>query len=162
AVPSIRPVLDAFPAGQTPSTNPDLDFVRKDASAAIDEYYGGLRFDYIITPKFTLTARYFRDQGVLDSPLDVSGSVQHVTAAPQNGLISLQQTLSPTMLNETKIGFNEAKTRINGTAPSVNGIDLSSISINISGTAVLPGAGNVSAGTSTLGGLIRANSAQNG
>ena len=162
AVASIRPLMDAFPQGQTPSSNPDLDFVRKDASSAIDEYYGGVRFDYNINPKYRLTFRYFRDQGTFDSPLDVSGSVQHVYGNPQNGLISLQQTLTPTILNETKFGYNGNKTRINGTAPSVNGIDLSSISVSISGTAVLPGSGSATAGLSTLGGLIRANSSQNG
>ena len=46
AVSSIQPLMAAFPVGQTPSSNPDLDFVRKDASSAIDEYYGGVRLDY--------------------------------------------------------------------------------------------------------------------
>lgn len=162
AVSSIKPLLDAFPAGQIPSSNPDLDFVRKDGSSAIDEYYGGIRLDYILSPKYTLTMRYFRDQGTFDSPLDVSGSIQHIYANPQNGLISLQQSLTPAILNETKFGYNGAKTRINGVAPSVNGIDISAISVSISGTTVLPGSGSASAGTSTLGGLIRSNSSQNG
>lgn len=164
AVPSIRPLLDAFPMGQQPSANPDLDVAYLNASTAIDEYYGGLRLDYNLSPKFTISARYFRDQGELLSPMDVSGSVQRVYANPQNGMVSLQQVLTPTILNETKFGFNGAKTRINGIAPIVNGIDMSALSISFTGTVALPGVGGqgAAAGASTPGGLIRSNSSQNG
>jgi hypothetical protein len=164
AVSSTRPLLDAFPVGQEATSNPDLDLARWNASAAIDEYYGGVRVDYNLSPKYTIIARYFRDQGELTSPLDVSGSVQRVYANPQNGLVSLQQVLTPSILNETKVGFNGAKTRINGVARVVNGIDLSELSLSFTGTVALPGVGGqgASAGASTPGGLIRSNSSQNG
>src|SRR5262249_37822429 len=85
-------------------------------------------------------------------------------ANPQNGVVSLQQIISPTILNETKVGFNGAKTRINGIAPTVNGIDMSPLSISFTGTVALPGVGGqgASAGASTPAGLIRSNSSQNG
>lgn len=164
AVSSIRPLLDAYPIGQQSTSNALLDLASLNASSSINEYYGGLRFDYAISSKLNLTARYFRDQGELISPLDVSGSVQRVTAVPQNGMISLQQILSSNVINETKFGFNGAKTRINGVAPSVNGIDISSISVSFTGNVAIPGIGGqgASAGASTLGGLIRSNSSQNG
>jgi hypothetical protein len=164
AVPSIRPLLDAFPVGQQATANPDLDLAYLNASTSIDEYYGGVRLDYNLSPKYTISARYFRDQGELISPLDVSGSVQRVYANPQNGMVSLQQVLTPTILNETKIGFNGSKTRINGIAPVVNGIDMSALSVSFTGTVALPGVGGqgASAGASTPGGLIRSNSSQNG
>jgi hypothetical protein len=164
AVPSIRPLLDAFSIGQTPSTNPDLDIAQRNASTAIDEYYGGIRLDHAFNSKYMLTARYFRDQGEINSPLDVSNAVQRIYANPQNGVVSLQQVLSSSLLNETKVGFNAVKTRINGIAPSVNGIDMSALSISFTGTVALPGVGGqgASAGASTPGGLIRSNSSQNG
>ena len=163
AVSSIRPLLDAFPTGVA-SSNPDLDIAQRNFSTGIDEYYGGLRFDYNFSSKYTLTARYFRDQGELNSPLDVSGAVSRVTAVPQNGLLALQQVLSPTILNETKFGFNGSKTNIFGVAPVINGIDMSAISLSFTGTVALPGVGGqgASAGASTPGGLIRSNSSQNG
>ncbi len=68
------------------------------------------------------------------------------------------------MLNEFKFGYNGAKTRINGQAPTINGLDLSAVSLNISGNTAnfnLPGQG-ASAGTAAPGGLVRANSATNG
>jgi len=163
AVPSIRTLLDAFPSGH-PSANPDLEIAQRNYSASIDEHYGGFRFDYNISSRYILTARYFRDQGELISPLDVSGSVSRVTAVPQNGLLAVQQIIGPNVLNETKVGFNGAKSRINGVAPPVNGIDMSSLSVSFTGTVALPGVGGqgASAGASTPGGLIRSNSSQNG
>src|SRR4030095_3714658 len=60
--------------------------------------------------------------------------------------------------------YNGAKTRVNGQAPIVNGLDLSALTLNISGNTAnfnLPGQGT-SAGTAVPGGLVRANSATNG
>ncbi len=164
AVASIKPLLDAYPVGQQPSSNPDLDIASLNASTSLDEYFGSIRFDYNLNSKYSITARYNRDQGELISPLDVSGSVQRVSAVPQNGMVSLQQVYSPSIINETKLGFNGAKTRINGVAPSVNGIDISSLSVSYTGTVAIPGVGGqgANAGASTLGGLIRSNSSQNG
>jgi hypothetical protein len=87
-----------------------------------------------------------------------------VSAVPQNAVAALQSVLTPRVLNEFKLGYNAAKTRINGQAPTVNGLDLSAVTINVSGNTAnfnLPGQGS-SAGTATPGGLVRANSATNG
>jgi len=83
---------------------------------------------------------------------------------PQNGVFALQSILTPTLLNEFKLGYNGAYSRIVGVAPTVNGIDLSNLSFNVSGSVAgfaLPGQGS-NAGVAAPGGLIRANSAQNG
>ena len=42
----------------------------------------------------------------------MSGSYSSVTAVPQNGVHGFQQILTPTVINEIKIGLNGAKTRI--------------------------------------------------
>ncbi len=163
AVPSIAPLLDAYPAG-TPTANPDLDLARLTAGAPIDEDYGSLRLDYRISPRYQLTARYFRDQGRMQHPLNVTGNTARTTAAPQNALVSLQQVLRPTVIHETRLGFNGVKTRYQGVAPSVNGIDLSAVSIDFTGTATIAGIGGqgVSGGAARIGGLVRSSSAQNG
>jgi len=164
AVPSIQPLIAAYPIGQQGSSDPDLDIARRNDRTAIDEHFGSIRFDYNFSSKYLLSTRYNRDQGSLVSPLDVSGSVQSVTAVPQNAMLSVQQIYSPNIINETKFGFNGAKTRINGVAPSVNGIDMSQLSVSFTGTVAIPGVGGqgASAGASTPGGLIRSNSSQNG
>ncbi|HET8549168.1 MAG TPA: TonB-dependent receptor, partial [Bryobacteraceae bacterium] len=164
AVPAIQPLLAAYPVGTTPSANPDLDFARLNAANTVDENYGSLRLDYRFNDKYTMYARYFRDQGEAVQPLDVSGSRFLIQAVPQNALLSFQQVLAPTVINETKFGFNGYKTRASGFAPPVNGVDLSAISVDISGNTSIPGIGGqgASAGTARIGGLVRSNSTQNG
>ena len=120
AVASIKPLLAGYPTG-TPTSTADLDLARLSTSVAQDEYFGSLRFDYHISDRFNAYLRYNRDQGYLQAPLDVSGSYSLVTAVPQNIVLGVQQILSPTMINETKVGFNGSKTRIAGYAPPIPG-----------------------------------------
>jgi hypothetical protein len=68
------------------------------------------------------------------------------------------------MINEAKFGYNGPKTRTNGVAPVVPGVDLSASTINITGANVLVGIGGqgASAGVSIPSGQVRASSATNG
>ena len=163
AVVSIRPLLDAYPLGSATS-DPDLSLAQVVGRAPIDENYGSMRLDYRINNADSLTARYFRDAGEARTPLGTTGNYQRISALGQNAMVSFQQILRPTLINETKFGYNGPKTRINGVAPSVNGMNLSAVSINFTGTAVIAGVGGqgVSGGAAIVGGLIRSNSSQNG
>ena len=163
AVTSIRSLLAGYPTG-APTSNPDLDLARLPASVAMDEYFGSARIDYHINDRLNAYLRYNRDQGYLQQPLDVSGSHSLVTAVPQNAVLGLQQILSPRMINETRFGFNGAKTRVSGYAPDIPGVDTSAFAVSFTGTVAIPGVGGqgASAGASTLGNLIRSNSTQNG
>jgi hypothetical protein len=168
AVAAIAPVVRAFPIGQTPTANPDLDLARLNTSTRMDENYGYLRLDYNFNDRNRLYVRYYRDQGAADSPIEstsVAGSRFLVTAVPQNGLINFSQVLSPTMIHELKLGFNGAKTRAGGFAPPIPGVsNASAVSVDFTGNATIPGiAGQIaSAGAARLGGLVRSNSTQNG
>lgn len=163
AVPSIQPLMAAYPTGIATS-NPDLDLAQLVGTAPVDENYGSIRLDYRFNDRYSLTARYFRDQGEMIQPLGVTGNYSRTTAVPQNGVVTLQQILRSNLINETKFGFNGSKSRLNGVAPSVNGLDLSSVSIDFTGSATIAGIGGqgASGGAARIGGLIRSSSAQNG
>jgi hypothetical protein len=164
AVPAIRPLLTAFPIGQTPSASPDFDVVNVQGRSTVDENAGGIRFDYNINAKYRLYARYFRDQGDAFQHQNSTLSGYTTTAVPQNAVLNFQQILSPSTINEIKFGFNGAKTRINGVAPPVPGLDLTGVTVNITGSVALSGiAGQAgSAGIAIPTGLVRTNSATNG
>jgi len=159
-----------IPAFRSPSavalrTGPDLfDTVQLQANNVVDENTAALRIDYRFNQKQSAYFRFFRDQGSNLQPDGVTGRQISIRQVPQNGVFALQSVLTPTLLNEFKLGYNGAYSRIIGVAPTVNGIDLSNLSFNISGSVAgfaLPGQGS-NAGVATPGGLIRANSAQNG
>jgi hypothetical protein len=141
-----------------------FDVAQLQANSSVNEDSVALRLDYRINSKHSSYFRFFRDQGSNDQPEGVTGRRVLIKAVPQNGVFALQSILTPNLLNEFKLGYNGAYTRINGVAPTVAGFDLSAIAINISGNTAnfaLPGQGT-SAGTATPGGLVRANSATNG
>ncbi|HEX6650945.1 MAG TPA: hypothetical protein VF075_15445, partial [Pyrinomonadaceae bacterium] len=141
-----------------------FDVAQLQANALVNESAYAARFDYRINARHSAYFRFFRDQGFNNQPEGVTGRRAVFAANPQNGVVGIQSILKPTLLNEFKFGYNGVFTRTNGQAPTVNGIDLSKLVINISGNTAnfaIPGQGT-SAGTATPGGLIRANSATNG
>jgi hypothetical protein len=78
-------------------------------------------------------------------------------------MLSWTRVVTPTVVNEFKLGLNASKSRSTGTVPNVPGIDLAPITVSFTGAVAIPGIGGqgASAGAAQLGGLIRANSAYN-
>ena len=169
AVPAVVPLLDAFRAPRAillpgASASPDFDIVQlQDRSSVNEDAFSG-RIDVRLNQTHRIYARYFRDNGDNDQPEGVTGRRQLLVAKPENAVLALQSAFSHNVLNELKVGYNRANTEINGVAPIVNGIDLSSIIINITGSVANTGiAGQGSnSGVAIPGGLLRQNSANNG
>lgn len=141
-----------------------FDVAQLQASQRVKEDAYSARFDYKMNDNNSIYFRFFRDNGTNLQPEGVSGRNLNFIANPQNGVVSWQSFIKPTLINEFKIGYNSAFTRTNGIARSIPGLDLSAATINISGNTAnfnIAGQG-ASAGTSNPGGLIRANSAANG
>ncbi len=167
--PSVLPFLAAFRAPEAAvisrGTGTNLfDVAQLQGTSAVNEDAFAVRFDLRLSAAHSMYARFFRDEGENVQPEGVTGRRVVTEVNPQNGVVSLQSIISPSLLNEFKFGYNGAKTRVNGQAPTVGGLDLSAVTLNISGNTAnfnLPGQGT-SAGTATPGGLVRANSATNG
>lgn len=160
-------LIPAFRAASavTLRIGPDLfDTVQLQANNIVDESSAALRVDYKISQQHSMYFRFFRDQASNTQPDGVTGRNIFIHQIPQNGVVALTSVLRANLLNEAKFGYNGAYSRIVGQAPIVNGIDLSNLSFNISGSVAgfaLPGQG-ANAGVAVPGGLVRANSAQNG
>ncbi|MBI3492311.1 MAG: TonB-dependent receptor [Acidobacteria bacterium] len=146
------------------STNPDFDIAQLQTPQVVTETAYSGRFDFRFSPKWSSYLRFFRDQGTSDQPNSVSGQIIHTTADPTNAVFSVQGILSDRTTNELKFGYNAAKTNLVGLAPTVNGVDFSGFIINMSGSVANTGIAGQGAnsGITVPGGLIRANSAQNG
>jgi hypothetical protein len=146
------------------SSNPDFDIAQLQGVQDVREDAYSARLDFHLTNQWTSYVRVFHDQGKSLQPEGVSGRVVRITANPSNAIWQLQGLLSNTTINEFKVGYNAAPTRINGVAPTINGIDWSTMTVNISGSVANTGiAGQgASSGISIPGGLVRSNSATNG
>ena len=162
---SIKPLFGAFPVGNFGRTpNPDFDVAQIDGRSVVNEDSGSFRLDYHAGDKDAFYLRWFRDDGTSTAPFDVSGSAFLQKAVSQNAVINWQHIFSPSVINEAKVGYNGPKTRTNGIGPNVAGIDLSGVTLNITGASVLVGIGGqgANAGVSIPSGQVRANSATNG
>ena len=147
------------------STNPDFDIAQLQEPQRVNEDAFSGRVDFKFTQKWSSYVRVFHDQGESNQPDNVSGRVIRITDNPTNAVWNLQGLISDTTVNEFKFGYNAAPTRINGVVPSGVGVDLSATLINYTGTGIantgIAGQG-ASSGVTVPGGLVRANSAQNG
>src|SRR5204862_1289727 len=81
----------------------------------------------------------------------------------QNGVASWQSLMTPNSINEFKFGFNGSKTRTNALPPP-NAVDLTGITLNITGQTALGGIGGQAGASGVVipTGLVRASSATNG
>ena len=168
---SIQPFIAAFrsPAATIlsgASATNGFEILQLQAEEQTDEQAFAARIDYQVNPLNKLYFRFFRDQGTDVAPEGVSGRAVSIQAVPQNAVAGFQSILnsSGSLINEFKVGYNGARTRINGSAPTIGGLDFSNIILNISGSVANTGiAGQgTSSGISIPGGLVRANSATNG
>ena len=140
-----------------------FDVAQLQDNARVDENAVAARFDFKLSDTQSMYVRYFRDQGTNNQPEGVTGRRLAFTAVPQNAVVSLQSLLTQRVLNEFKLGYNGVYSRTNGAAPVINGIDISRLSINVSGNTAnfsLPGKAPRPE-PQVPGGLIRANSAFN-
>lgn len=168
--PAVQPFIAGFRSSAATvipnaSATAGFDIVQLQANESTDEKAAAARFDYQINQHNKLYFRFFRDQGKDVAPEGVSGRVVTIRAVPQNGVAGYQWfNKSGSLINEFKVGYNGAQTRINGSAPTVGGLDFTNITLNISGSVANTGiAGQgASSGISIPGGLVRANSATNG
>ena len=154
----------AIPVGY--SGVPGLEILQLQGTEETNEDAFFARGDYKVNDFHNVYFRYFQDKGTDVVPEGVSGRLVRIKAEPRNAVGGWTGIFGK-YINEFRVGYNAAKTSIGGEAPTVNGIDFSAITINVSGTtANLPsntiaGQGQ-SAGISVPGGLVRANSATNG
>ena len=131
--PALTPLLSAFPIANTANSAGVLNQVVTIGQNNINENFGDIRFDYKINDRFSLYARYNRDQGVAAQVQDASLSRFGQVVVPQNGTLVLNAVLNARTFNEAKFGFNGIKERVQGIAGPSSGVDLSRTRIAIAG-----------------------------
>jgi outer membrane receptor protein involved in Fe transport len=173
AVPAVAVLRPGFLApgavilqGAWQGQNPLLDIAQLQAEQKVEEHAFSARFDFKLRNNWSSYVRVFHDRGTSDQFEGVSGRQVHITDNPSNAVFNVQGILGSNgqTLNEFKIGYNAAPTRVVGNAPVVNGIDFGLLAINMTGSIANTGiAGQgASTGVTIPGGLVRANSATNG
>jgi hypothetical protein len=108
--PVLVSILNAYPQGQTPTSNPDINEFASDGRQKVFENSAMLRFDQHFSAATTAFVRFNFDRAVDTQPLASSGNYlldqQQLTSAPVNGAIEFLHIFSPALVNEFKFGYN--------------------------------------------------------
>ncbi len=109
--PSLIPVLNAYPHGQTDIDAQVAQFV-KEGQQLDHENSGMVRLDQIFSQRTTAYLRFNFDAAVSTIPLGASGLYlddnQQVNSRPVNGVIQLLHTFKTNWINEAKFGLNRS------------------------------------------------------
>lgn len=114
--PALTPVINAYPQGQDPTSNPDIaEFVGQGMQAGREDS-DMLRVDHRFSEATSLFVRASTDAAVYFVPYSPSSGQylneqEELKSYPVNGVIALSHVFSPTLINQTKFGFNRGTTR---------------------------------------------------
>ena len=169
AVPAVQPLRPGFTSANAvllagASGSADADIYQLQALENVEENSFSMRLDYRIKPQWNSYFRLFHDDGKDVAPQGVSGRTVHITNKPTNWVFNVQGQMGTSTVNEIKVGYNSASTRINAIAPIIGGVDWGNFVINTSGQVANTGIAGQSGSSGVVvpGGLVRANSATNG
>ncbi len=124
--PAVRQIVDAYPAGTVRTSHPDIDWAVGNVSQAWREDAGTVRVDHRFNDNNSLFARYNIDDGTIVAPRTViAGDRQESYFRPSNLVLQFQRIFSPTVVNETKAGFNRSALNRYSYAPFTESIAVS-------------------------------------
>jgi hypothetical protein len=165
---ALAPLLNGFPHGMVPTTNPLVDLTTSTSTAKQNEHAVSVRVDHSFTPNNTVYVRYLGSVGQVDTP-DRTVTPRRVLATENiRNVMSNYQFLRGRVVNELKIGYNAPGTQARAYGPDRYdpvGVSLSgsftSSSIDGRGTTGMARSGLLirgSSASSTTGSLFTPNS----
>jgi hypothetical protein len=105
--PELRGIIEAYPLGDTRTSDPNVDDIVRTFSRRGTENSGMTRVDYNLSDRTTMFARYNTNDALLSDPSGIRDVYQAEEAArTQNGVFQIQRAFSPTIVNETRVGVN--------------------------------------------------------
>ena len=110
--PALIPILNAYPQGQTPTSDPRINEFTSEGTQNVSENSAMIRLDQHFSAATTAFVRFNFDRAVNTQPLASSGfyllDLQQLTSSPVNGAVELMHVFSSSLVNEFKFGFNRS------------------------------------------------------
>ncbi len=126
--PALIPVLQAFPAGTSPTSTPKVWNYDAPGRQVDNEDSGMIRIDHYFSDRTTAFVRFNSDEAVESVP---SGSLivktQYNTKF-NNGVVALSHVFGPSLINETKFGINQTIYHTANLSPLPYGVAVSGFS----------------------------------
>jgi hypothetical protein len=107
ASPALTPILQAFPAGTSPTSNSSVWNYVANGRQIDNEDSGMIRFDYHFSSKTTAFVRFNSDQAYETTPTGNLTALTIYDTKMNNGEVELLHVFTPTLVNEFKFGINQ-------------------------------------------------------
>lgn len=149
ASPSAAPLFGAFPAGTSPTSNPDIWNYLAGENQIDNEDSGMIRLDEHFTDKTTGFLRYNADDAVYTIPTGALNVLAKTDTRLKNGVASLVHIFSPNLLNDAKFGINQDIYHTANLSPVPLTVSVSGLS-SLTGNSTTDGAGTTYSGVDDL------------
>ncbi len=106
AQPSLAFIVNAYPAGQSPTSDPNVYTFTGVVPSPNSENAGTVRVDHRFSDKDSAYIRYNIDDGVSTQALNALAQGITVNARTQNFVLEESHILNPDAVNEVQLGFN--------------------------------------------------------
>ncbi len=128
ASPALIPILQAYPAGTSPTSNSNVWQYDAPGRQIDNEDSGMIRFDRYFSQSTTAFVRFNADEAVQTVP---TGQVTARTLTDtkfNNGVVALSHVFSPSLINEIKFGVNQTIYHTANLSPVPFGVAVSGFS----------------------------------
>lgn len=112
ASPAVAAFLGAYPGGSEATADPNVDKAVHQATNVTHENSFFVRLDHRFSNDTTLMAWYNQDRGYAQQPQGVGTGLRTVSNRPKSGSLQFQRVFSPTVVNSTKVAFNNVWQRV--------------------------------------------------
>jgi hypothetical protein len=103
---ALASIVGLYPQGTHPTSNPDIDDWRGTEKVTNDENAVLIRVDHRFSDKMSAFARYNFDRADLVNPTDTGANNDFIR--PANFTMQLQRIFGPSIVSETKFGYNQS------------------------------------------------------
>ena len=128
ASPTLIPVLQSFPAGTAPTSNPSVWQYRAPGRQVNNEDSGMIRLDHYFSDRTTAFARFNSDEAVESIPTGQLIVNTLYDTKFNNGVVELSHVFTPSLINETKFGINQTIYHTANLSPVPFGVTVSGFS----------------------------------
>jgi Carboxypeptidase regulatory-like domain len=105
--PALVPILQAYPAGTSPTSTPNVWNYEAPGRQIDNEDSGMIRIDHYFSERTTAFARFNADEAVETIPTGQVTAQQLIDTKFNNGVVALSHVFSPSLINEAKFGINQ-------------------------------------------------------
>lgn len=106
--PQMAPIMNAYPNGNVPTSDPSTDEYVHLGSTQVREDSWTARLDHAFNDRTSMFVRATRDVNFTASPLGNLNDLQELHINPANYAISVDHSFSPTVFNSFEFGINRS------------------------------------------------------